>query len=367
MTYCIAWRTKRTAFLVADAASTKSAAPRTPHSTFGELHPYNRGLSVEESAFKLYKWKNLGVTFAGDANGIRQYVYALDKHLSIGVPALAALQVAQDEFGGSSNGSFEGVAATHFFGRPRLLRLDRRGRWNFVKKDCAIHLGSPSPSFKEFINDAISEVVSDELPPLAQLACVLATCQSLTVHHYLMENHAGGAFSGMMIDKDGTQWQPDIAYLLLNPPDMTTIKEAPRETRNSHYISCVIRDDILFVGSPLVPGTVAFLSPKGPWSPDEARGRVARAFPEAHIARSQCLFEFVAVMSKQKPISAVVEMKGKASSNHLRMAISKREGGEALTSDMSKHLGTILRGEGPELDRPRLFFCSAEPLAHRAP
>ena len=364
MTYCIGWRTKSAAFLIADAAATtRGGALRGTRSTFGELHVSERGRCVEETSLKLYRWHNLGMTASGDAATIRQFARLVHRHLGRGFPEIAALQAALEEIKRLSERRFEALFATSLCGRPRLFRLDGDGAWHYVPRMHAVHLGSPSNRFKEFVHQVISEVLHDRLPTDAQLVCALAACQSLTVHEYLMAEGAGGAFTGLIAERNGVRWQPDLAYILLNPSDVRRIDQPPVPSRETNLISCVVRDDVLFVASPHSRGTIAFLSPTTDTADAEMIERARAAYPSAALVRGEATFAYVATISRQKPIVAVVQTKGRAASPHLRLSRVPAGDVEAFEVRASKMLHSVMTGEGPGFDRPRLIYCAdtAEP------
>lgn len=364
MTFCVAWRSGETAFLIADAASTRATrdGPTSSTSTFGEWHKHEDGYAVEESAFKLFRWRNLAVTCAGDVRSIRDFVRLIDDWLLKGLQPWLALAVAAATQKRRPNERFEAIAAARLLGKARLLRLDDDRVWHWVRRDAAVNLGSASGKTRDFVNGAIADALRANHPPMIQLTSVLAACQSLTVHNDLLAEGVGGAFSGLLLDSDGTRWQPDIGYVLLNPPDMQLLENAANEgTSNTRYITCAIRDDILFVSSPETAGTVAFLSIKRPTSPEDKVVAVRRAYEAARTVRQDCCFQFIGVISKQWPQTALVQMHGKARSNDIDMKCETLGPDEKITILMSGRVGEIIRGERDDPKRPRVYICLNEP------
>jgi hypothetical protein len=364
MTYCVGWRSGRTAFLIADAASSTpfGGTPSSPTSTFGEWHKEDKNLTVEETSFKLFRWKNLALTCAGHSRPIREFVRTTDDGIARGLPPWVACAYSRSKQRLRPTESFEAVLAFNLFGRVRLFRLDAQGTWHWVERDAAVHLGSASQNNKEFVNGAIADTLRANQDPTAQIASVLAACQSLTVHNDLLAEGVGGAFSGVMVDSDGTRWQPDMGYLLLNPPDMQGIDaDVPVETRNTLYITCAIRDDILFVSSPEKSGTIAFLSTKQDLPNTDVVAAVKRASESAKLVRARCFFPFIAVISKQWPQTALVQMHNRSTSADLKLIYEIVDNREKLTVLMSRRVGEILRGERAEPLRPRVYICPTEP------
>lgn len=367
MTLCIAWRYKGTAFLIADAAvSTQTDTPPSSFtSTFGEWHKHEGGLTVEESAFKLFRWKGLALTCAGDVRPIRELVRLTDDWIAKGLPPWLALARARQTQEVRAGENLEAIAATRFLGAVRLFRLDEVGRWHWVRRDAAVNLGSATQTHRDFINGAIADAVRANNPPTMQLATVLASCQSLTIHNDLLASGVGGVFSGIMVGPSGTQWQPDMGYLILNPPDMQEIgTDSEIGSRNTLYITCSIRDDVLFVSSPEKSGTIAFVATAQKLVLKDIEGRIRRAYQTARSVRAKCSFEFVAIISKIWPQTALVQMHGRRTSADLDLSFEISGNEEKLTAKMSARVGQIIRGERDEPQRPRVYICPTDPNPH---
>lgn len=364
MTLCIAWRYKGTAFLIADAAVSKrtTTKPSSPTSTFGEWHKHEDGVSVEESAFKLFRWKKLGLTCAGDAGPIREFVRLADEWIGRGFPPWLAVSCARQIQEIPVGESFEAIVATRFLGKIRLFRLDEEGGWHWVPRDAAVNLGSASQVHRDFVNGAIVDAVRAGNPPSMQLATVLASCQSLTIHNDLLAHGVGGVFSGLMVDQSGSNWQSDMGYLLLNPPDMKSVEAADEDgSRNTQYITCAVREDVLFVSSPEKSGTIAFVSTAQKMALAEVKAKLRRSYESARPVRSNCSFEFVAVISKIWPQTALVQMHGRRTSADLDLRLETSGKEEKMTVLMSQRVGEIIGGKREEPLRPRVYICLNDP------
>jgi hypothetical protein len=367
MTLCIAWKYKGTAFLIADAAVTArtNRAPSSPKSTFGEFHKHENGLTVEESAFKLFRWKGLALTCAGDVRPIREFIRLTDDWIKKGLPPWIAIAHARQAQQVETDGTFEAIAATRFLGAVRLFRLDDVGRWHWVPRNTAVNLGNLGPATKvcrDFVNGAIADATRSDQPPAMQLATVLASCQSLTVHNDLLAQGVGGVFSGLMIDQASANWQPDMGYLILNPRDMKCLAtESEGGSHDTLYITCAMRDDVLFVSSPEVSGTVAFISAAQKLAYDEIETRVRCSHESARSVRAACRFQYVAVISKTWPQTALVQMHGTPRSADLDLSYENSGSEEKLTVLMSERVGLIVRGEKDEPQRPRVYICLTDP------
>ncbi len=345
MTYCVAWQHQGTAFLIADAAVTKRREPTSSHSTFGELHPFEKGFAVEESAIKLFRWPKLALTGAGDATTIRKLVWEIDKLLERGYPPWLALFAARPQPDANSQVHLEAVAATRMFGRVRLFRLTVQGEWELVPSDTTIHLGSPAIELKHLVHNVIGDAQKICTTTRAQLACVLATCQSLTVHHYLMAQGAGGAFSGLIVDRRGTHWQPDLGYLILDPENAVADESQPPQVQHGLHVSCAVRDDILFVSSSVRRGALAFISSTKQLNPAALLPRVTSAFALARDARDNRKYDFAAVISTRTSRVFVGEMVGRAETPYLKLEYGRTDENLALFVRMEKRVSNFLKAD----------------------
>jgi hypothetical protein len=365
MTYVVAWKHRDSVFIVADSATTTKNVrpPRWPRSSFGEQHFANHDEVIEESAFKLFRRKNVAIACAGDVPPILDFVRRLDGYLAQGVPAWVALVAARAEMEVAPKQSFEAVAAVRFLAGSRLARLDKQGQW-VPSDDKIVHLGSPSVQLMSIVHTTISDARRANKAPEIQLACVLASCQSLTVQQGLLQQGAGGAFSGLVFDRRGPRWQPDLAYLVLDPVGFTNAPATPPPNEVALYVSCLIRNDMLIVNSQAKSGTVAFLSPLCDPNDSDVRERAAHAFHQASVARLECAFDFVAIISTRWPLTAVLEMRKQSSTAAARLSYAK-EGTthKALVLQLNSQVASALRGNQAEPQIPRIFFYDYRPAA----
>jgi hypothetical protein len=358
MTYVVAWKHRDSVFIVADAATTKRAvgSPSSPRSSFGEAHIAKHDEVVEESAFKLFRWKNVAVSCAGDLGPILEFARRLDGHLTKRVPPWMALVAARAETKVPADKNFEAVAAVRFLGGSRLARLAKDGEW-LPSDDTIVHLGSPPVHLMSIVHTTIGDARRADKTPEVQLACVLASCQSLTVQQGLLEQGAGGAFSGLIFDRRGPRWQPDLAYLVLDPQGFTDTPVLPPANDVALYVSCVIRNDVLVVNSQAKSGTVAFVSPLTDLNNASVRQGVRDAFDKASAVRLKCAFEFVAIISTRWPLTAVVETRQQNRTASMRLSYAE-EGPKptALVLQLSSQVASALRGDRGEPATPRIFF-----------
>ncbi len=193
--------------------------------------------------------------------------------------------------------------------------------------------------------------------PEIQLACVLASCQALTAQQGLLQARAGGAFSGLIFDRRGTRWQPDLAYLVLDPVGFADAPVLPPPNDVALYVSCLIRNDMLVVNSQAKPGTVGFLSPVCNPNDPEVRARANDALRQASVTRRACAFGFVAIISTRWPITAVIETRGHSRTAAVRLSYA---GGDdapnALILQLNSQVASALRGSHGEPQIPRVFF-----------
>ncbi|MBY0566488.1 MAG: hypothetical protein K2P70_04215 [Hyphomonadaceae bacterium] len=357
MTYVVAWKHRDSVFIIADSATTRTNAhsPRSPLSSFGEQHIANSKGVIEESAFKLFRRKNVALACAGDVPEILEFVRRLDDHLGRGMPAWAALVAARRETQVSQNKSFEAVAALRLFGGSRLARLSSGGEW-VPSDDKVVHLGTPSTHVMSIVHTTIGDARRADKSPDVQMACVLASCQGLTVQQGLLEQHAGGAFSGIIFDGRGARWQPDVAYLVLDPAGFSHTPILPPANDVALYVSCLVRNDILVVNSQAKAGAVGFLSPLSDPDDPAVLELANEALQQANATREARAFDFVTILSTRWHVTTVIETKKQSSTAAIRLSYAKENEKRTLVVQLNSQLASKLRGNPSEPNIPRIFF-----------
>ncbi len=116
---------------------------------------------------------------------------------------------------------------------------------------------------------------------------------------------------------------------------------------------------MLFVNSPLTPHITATLATKRPTTTLEMIDQINLGLRSAHDARMRCSLDYVVLMSKQRPIVAVVEMP-EDGAGHLRLEVRRRsDGQEVVSSVISPTLGNRIQGIDVKDSIPRMIYCGA--------
>jgi len=369
MTYCVGWQTPSEVFLVADAAITSTRAPVSSRTSFGELHVHNSSECVEEAAIKLYRWPTFAVTSAGDLGHILEFIRLIDSYLAASRPPHCAFADAASTISMPGKISpFESVGAFSLDGRPLLMSFNVSGSQRIEWNNSLIHLGSAGSQFRILVDESVGHILRHvESGPDARLACLLAVCQSFTVQNYVLESGFGGTFSGICVDSRGSRWQPDMGYALVDNQSMTLSKPEtlPFNRPLSPFIGCIVREDILFVNSPLTGGTIAFASSTHPIEESELRRRVAAGAESAGAAGQNLEFDFVTILSRSSPTAVILETRKKPRTRHLGLGLARQQLGPGLARvdvGFSAELGDSLIARETDSDRrPSFRFVRFQP------
>ncbi|WP_103973309.1 hypothetical protein [Methylovulum psychrotolerans] len=104
MTYCLGWKSKTAAFLIADSAVTKRIAitedkKLLQESSFGEKQgQMNTGKYVYERTLKLNSVNKIAITFAGDADFGGNFVSLIKDNLDYGINIKTAIQYSINNY-----------------------------------------------------------------------------------------------------------------------------------------------------------------------------------------------------------------------------------------------------------------------------
>jgi hypothetical protein len=163
-----------------------------------------------------------------------------------------------------------------------------------------------------------------------------------------------------MLDRRGTRWQPDIAYVVLDSGKFSTqpAEEVP-SSNQALYLASVIREDVLIVHSSVQRGAVGFLSGLNLKVDAALEARLKRVFAASREKWLSCSFDYVVLISAMFPFTGVIEMNGKSENSGLKLAY--RESGanpKALVVQLAQHVADALRGMSDRPQVPTIYFYS---------
>ncbi|MEO6733856.1 MAG: hypothetical protein ABIN01_21710 [Ferruginibacter sp.] len=227
MTYCVAWKTKNTAFLISDTAMTtddksENNKPIKKLTSFGEKTFHSKNITVEEWALKQFKIDdNFIICYAGAINKAEEIITTIKKYYLKGNP-LRSLQLAVDSvrdinieevvqflFAFNSNGY------TSLFS----YNIDFDNDIKEIPENSLIQIGSLSSSqypYNEVANRFFNEHVLNLTSPTKQFYQFLSYFQHLGLHDNTLKKFAGGLYSGLYLDNNGSCWNEDTSIIIYN-------------------------------------------------------------------------------------------------------------------------------------------------------
>ncbi len=201
MTICVGWVRDNEVFLIADSAVTGSTPATTTSSLFGERHEDRPGLSVEESALKIFRWQETAAAFAGNADLAReifQNYITLSKHFV----SLEAFEKAWQSSTPFEERSCAALFAFHDGGTPNLVKFGA----DSVSGQSFAAIGALAEDSARSLEISIREMPSEFAKPDEVLHAALSFFQRNSVFSNYMPNHIGGYYVGMWIGQQGLSW-----------------------------------------------------------------------------------------------------------------------------------------------------------------
>lgn len=250
MTYCLAWKTKHAAFLLADTAVTlnKSLGVRK-YSSFGELQGSEGKETVIESLLKINVFgKTCALVFSGDVELANSIIDSLKFYLDSGESPRRAFRAAIRTNSPFSKFKSVSILFTFFDGQvPVLLKFDSTNPTAFIDDLDIVQIGSMGSYYPAFSDYIIRSFIDGSSKPGNILAAITAVLQSYGIHSVLAKMYVGGAFFGLYLDQSGVYWQEDTTYVIYHEND--------QRLQLAGLITVGIRDNVLFVGSSLINET----------------------------------------------------------------------------------------------------------------
>ncbi len=303
VTYCLGWKTRECAYLVADTAVTSTRTARTNRTSFGELHRSVGGQNVEEAALKIAATPGAAMTFSGDAALGLEIARVFESTLGCGIEPREALDRAiksHTPFGSNKSASL--LCVFHEAGKPRLLSFNTKDDQQITEHgDEVVQLGSLKQSVFEQLSEAyIREVRNAHIEGRLLLTGTLALCQNYGVRNDLIQHGVGGAFCGGFVDSSGFQWQPDIGYLLFKGD-----VQSPSEVMGCVFAA--VRNNVFVVRSVLGESR-CFTTRRESEKQEDLESRVRAADMEALELLTAQKFQYLTFINVRLPIVAVIEM-----------------------------------------------------------
>jgi hypothetical protein len=255
MTYILGWKNYNSVFLVGDSVITfehpKSYGNKNTFrekTTFGEDHIYEEEKTVSETWLKLYDLdQKVILAISGEVKdayeGVKNFKYYLENTIDV-----------EGAFKHAFEGRDVGIIAGYMVGDfPRLISYNCKGKRGFHEHSFleVAHSGSIDSSFENQTEEFFSQIETKQWNEDQILTSIIAVTQSFCYQGNIIKRGVGGFFSGIRINKDGVNWQSDLAFIPFsyNGKDIETNKLS--EIFGDAKIAMTqVRDSILYAHSP---------------------------------------------------------------------------------------------------------------------
>lgn len=252
MTYCLGWKSETAAFLIADSAVTditdyKQRKDLPEKTTFCEQQGSidNGKKYVYERAFKLYSINKVAITLAGDVRFGNKVIELIKENLEYGIDVHKAIENSVNNYPDFSSQEHIQILVACCEDKPEIYLIDNKRQPCIGAVSDIACIGSPpevfrecSLSFYKSFKESRKKEEHDELADETFLLRMLAFLQSYGVHHPTIEKGIGGTYSGLYVNIEKINWQPDIYYLIHG-------QDVSLEINN--FASVFIRDNYKFI------------------------------------------------------------------------------------------------------------------------
>jgi hypothetical protein len=306
MTYCIAWRTERAAFVVADAVI--SASPQElveAYSSFGEMHLNDCERTVQEGALKIIVTGDTVLSFSGDAGLGFEAASVLRQAIASAALPRKAFETAVTSITPYPSGRSVNLLLAYWLnGKPTITTYDGN---EFVEHDYFVQLGSVSTKYRGISERVIGRFSKGLNNPFDILATALSVIQSYGIHdHSLIERGIGGVYCGAFVDQHGAHPPPDVCYMLYAASQNETFREG-QTVIASYREGVFVARSAVSIPSGGNPRCFTTRLPSEPLTlvHERARNALAQSLAITHTA----MFDYAVFLNTQYRIVTIIQMK----------------------------------------------------------
>jgi hypothetical protein len=359
LTYCVAWKTKTSAYIFADSAITEFSSNESEQpitSSFLEKQgKLNSEKYVFEGAYKIFSEDSYAIGMAGDSRFATQVVELLQMHLSCGRSVCQSIDMAINNFTDFSKRPYIQLVVAAFDEVPILFTVENRGDKFKIEQENLVLLGSPTKdlityttNFYQTFKKSWSE--ESHLPERDEIlfARMLGLLQSYGIHSYTIEEGIGGTYSGVMINSKGLITQPDTCFLISGQSTaFDTKKTASISVRNNCLY--IINSDMPEI---VIPNKVVKLDKEISLSiADDAR----ETFDSGR-------FKYVVLLNLSMHVVCIVDMN--YGLNHILLNIDVRESKKGTIGFViSDTLEKYLNNGYDTRDDTAIYYCGFRPAS----
>ncbi|SIR12625.1 hypothetical protein SAMN05421840_10989 [Shewanella morhuae] len=226
MTYCVAWKTNESAYLIADSAVTKGneLSEEKLVTSFGEKQgkQSRNNKYVYEKAYKLYSTENVSIGLIGDADFGNSFIELLLLQIECSNDVKSAINRTLLNYQYFNEYPDIQIVIGLYESGPKLYTIDNKASPYVEYDNDYVVFGSQSEDLetytKSFYNSFIeswkNELRVGEMAHEFLLIKMLALLQVYGMHNYTLDDGIGGAYTGTQINNSGVHTQPDICYII---------------------------------------------------------------------------------------------------------------------------------------------------------
>jgi hypothetical protein len=227
MTYCVAWKSRNNAFLIADTAMTTNDKreiykPVKELTSLGTETYKNKNITVEEWTLKQFRIsENFIICYAGVIDKAITIIQTIKKYYNEAEP-LHSFQLAIDSVREENNkDEVQFLFAFHLKGFIKLYsyNINFDCQIDEIPEDTLIQIGSLSDKrfdYSDVANRMFKEQILKMKNPCKQFYQFLAYFQHLELHDKTLEKYAGGIYSGLYLNENGAYWNEDTSIIIYN-------------------------------------------------------------------------------------------------------------------------------------------------------
>lgn len=225
MTYCLGWKNNNRVFLISDTAATTHQTGiyriNKATSSLGEPTLEVNGKFVEELLHKQFNIHDeLIITYAGDVALALEVIDTIKKYYHYN-PPFKTIELAIDSV---RDYGLEKIDLQLLLGFKLgndinfyTFNYNLSGQLEVVHDNILVQIGSMSSSATaQLAKKMFYQHIIKHVQPQKQFYQMLSFCQHFGIHDYTFSKFAGGIYTGLYMDTNGSHWGDDSSIILYN-------------------------------------------------------------------------------------------------------------------------------------------------------
>lgn len=246
MTHVLGIRNNHAVYLIADCASS-SHTPSNNHRTFSQIGQNLKQNSISyiaDDVCKILNFDRFAAAFAGNIDNANIAIASIQRLIDHGYDVTDALKITIQSIQplpDDPNRKFALLIAQHDANHgPLLASFNLNNNKTILNHSpgSLVIIGSGKQQtnlYTETIHNIFDRLGTSDKSTHKTLVSILGCMNLLAVQHNLVDDRIAGIFFGILVDRSGCYWQPDITYVLINgQPPLST-----------EFITALVRNNIL--------------------------------------------------------------------------------------------------------------------------